>query len=171
MGAACNCNYQSKDEEQEYIMPGHEPAAQAPVDKPSETSQNVTRLQDTSVWHGEGVITPITQNQSLLLLNNYNEASDLGEDDEEEENKEINIGSLIDIDCKYNGDEKKIDQESEVTVKEIENLMAIQVLPEQTWQTATTSGLPMDLFASTGSKEQQDINLGLIRRDSSLALK
>ena len=77
------------------------------------------------------MITPITQNQSLLLLNNYNEASDLGED--EEENKEINIGSLIDMDCKYNGDEKKIDQESEVTVKEIENLMAIQVLPEQTW--------------------------------------
>ena len=104
-----------------------------------------------------------------MQLNNYNEASDLG--DNEEENKEINIGTLIDIDCVYNADEKKMDQVSEVTAKEIENLMAIQVLPEQTYHTATTSGLPADLFASTGAKEQQEINLNQVRRDSSLFLK
>ena len=79
MGAACNCNYPSKGEEQEYIMPGQEPYSKAPVDKPSEMAQNDLNHMDNSVWHGgESTITPITENQSLMMLNNFNEASDDG---------------------------------------------------------------------------------------------
>ena len=66
-------------------MPGHEPAVLTPIDKHNEASQTDLKLQDTSVWHGEGTMTPIDLNNSLMMQNNYNEASDVGENDEEEE--------------------------------------------------------------------------------------
>ena len=66
-------------------MPGHEPLAIAPVDKPNELSQNDQKLQDTSVWHGDGTYTPLDQSQSIMMLNNYNEASDDAEEGQEED--------------------------------------------------------------------------------------
>ena len=141
-------------------MPGHQEAQKIdPNSKPDESVENSFRLQDTSIWHGDGVITPIDQNQSLMMLNNYNEASD--NDDAQSENKDhVIVANIIDIDFSKpaSGSVETADWQHEQnnedtsTQAEVEALMAVQVPQNQ------SSSLPQDLFASE-TNNQQEINL------------